>query len=232
MVQESILDVFTIFLNRHYELSHLVRGLFQVVYKRIEQNVNSKLQEICKIFALPEQSADGLRKFFLKLLQDQCKILFPCPEIESVKIDYYDAVKDFIEEDSIKDFEDMVEMNEFSDFVKSVHSLCVFMLLSEPALTVPFVEQLDYRVFKNEDYYCIDGFPKNSLPCVVILPPAMRHNFAYQGLKPAILILSRDVAQLTPEEQTMKTEKIKSSLILKEVQPMIPSVSQADQETH
>ncbi len=213
LVQESILDVFTIFFDRHFELFHLVRCLFQVVYKRIEDSINDKLKEICRIFALPEQSADGLRKGFLKLLQDQCKVLFPCPEIESIKRDYYDKVKEFLEDDSSKDYEEMAEMSEFEEFVKSVHGLCVYMLLSEPPLIVPFTEYLDYKVFKTEDFYCIDGFPKNSLPCVVILPPAMRNNFAYQGLKPAILILSRDVNHMSHEEQLMKTGRIKSQIL-------------------
>lgn len=49
------------------------------------------------------------------------------------------------------------------------------MILTDVTLEVTFSEHLDYRVYdKPDDFYCIDGFPKNSPPCVVIVPPVMR----------------------------------------------------------
>lgn len=41
------------------------------------------------------------------------------------------------------------------------------------------VDQFDFRHYKKTDYYCVDGFPKEDLPCVVVLPPPMRGKFVY-----------------------------------------------------
>ena len=45
-------------------------------------------------------------------------------------------------------------------------------------------------MFNKNDYYCIDGFPKEGYPCVVVLPPPYRQGYVYQGIKPAVIVLS------------------------------------------
>jgi hypothetical protein len=42
-------------------------------------------------------------------------------------------------------------------------------------------------MYNKNDYYCIDGFPQDGFPCVVVLPPPYRSGYVYQGIKPAIL---------------------------------------------
>jgi hypothetical protein len=46
-------------------------------------------------------------------------------------------------------------------------------------------------MFNKNDYYCIDGFPKEGYPCVVVLPPPYRQGYVYQGIKPAVIVLSK-----------------------------------------
>jgi hypothetical protein len=50
-------------------------------------------------------------------------------------------------------------------------------------------DKYDYWMFNKLDYYCIDGFPKEGAPCVVVLPPPYRQGYVYQGIKPAVIVL-------------------------------------------
>ena len=54
------------------------------------------------------------------------------------------------------------------------------------------LEKYDFWMFNKNDYYCIDGFPKEGYPCVVVLPPPFRQGQVYQGIKPAVIVLLED----------------------------------------
>ena len=47
-------------------------------------------------------------------------------------------------------------------------------------------------MFNKNDYYCIDGFPKEGYPCVVVLPPPYRQGYVYQNIKPAVIVLAEN----------------------------------------
>ena len=54
----------------------------------------------------------------------------------------------------------------------------------------PYLEKFEFWMYNKTDYYCIDGFPKEGNPCVVVLPPPYRQGYVYQGIKPAVIVLS------------------------------------------
>lgn len=56
------------------------------------------------------------------------------------------------------------------------------------------VEKFEFWMFNKNDYYCIDGFPKEGYPCVVVLPPPFRQGYVYQGIKPAVIVLDDESA--------------------------------------
>jgi hypothetical protein len=39
---------------------------------------------------------------------------------------------------------------------------------------VALTDKYEFWMFNKNDYYCIDGFPKEGYPCVVVLPPPFR----------------------------------------------------------
>lgn len=98
------------------------------------------------------------------------------------------------------------------------------MVLSDPPIemqlqAVPSSSPEDFTAFEfwmynKNDYYCIDGFPKEGLPCVVVMPPPYRQGFVYQGIKPAVIVLtesdcSQEVRDHVREKQEALLEKIK-----------------------
>ena len=54
------------------------------------------------------------------------------------------------------------------------------------------LDSYEFWMYNKTDYYCIDGFPREGNPCVVVLPPPYRQGYVYQGIKPAVIVLSEN----------------------------------------
>lgn len=57
---------------------------------------------------------------------------------------------------------------EFRDFASTLIKIILHMELSEPSIEFWSTEKLIYKKFRKSDFYCIDGFPKDDLPCVIV----------------------------------------------------------------
>jgi len=55
--------------------------------------------------------------------------------------------------------------------------------------------------FTKNEYYNIDGFGKEGMKCLVILPTIMRKQQPFNGLKQSILILPPDFDKITLDMQ-------------------------------
>jgi hypothetical protein len=66
-------------------------------------------------------------------------------------------------------------------------------------------------MFNKNDYYCIDGFPKEGYPCVVVLPPPYRQGYVYQGIKPAVIVLD------DPSDELMNHVRVKQEELLEKL---------------
>lgn len=67
------------------------------------------------------------------------------------------------------------------------------MLLHDPPLRVPVDNfknrKYDYKLFKKNEFNCIDGFAKDKAISLIILPAVSRNNYNYNGIKPSVIIL-------------------------------------------
>ena len=66
-------------------------------------------------------------------------------------------------------------------------------------------------MYNKNDYYCIDGFPREGNPCVVVLPPPYRSGYVYQGIKPAVIVLT-DSTDEVKEHVRIRQEEIVEKL--------------------
>lgn len=108
------------------------------------------------------------------------------------------------DEDAADMFEDNVGTPDFIRFVQAIIKLQLHMVLNEPPIELSMlsckqrdekaelVQKYEFWMFNKNDYYCIDGFPREGYPCVVVLPPPYRQGYVYQGIKPAVIVLSAD----------------------------------------
>lgn len=121
--------------------------------------------------------------------------------------------------------EEALNGDDFKNFVKSLHKIVLHISLSDPPITldlIPHEERLkkteifdkyEFKKFKKQELFCIDGFPKEDLPAVVVYPPPMKGKYVYQGIKPSVITLpdAEDdiveyVSNLKEEEKLQKTK--------------------------
>jgi len=93
-------------------------------------------------------------------------------------------------------------------------------------------ERFDYWMYNKNDYYCIDGFPQDGDPCVVVLPPPFRQGFVYQGIKPAVLPVDNCPERVLlhvrqKQEELLEKLKLKRQQSVEEDKPVEPSIVQA-----
>ena len=136
------------------------------------------------------------------------------------EVDEDQAIKDLIEQvykprvlgliestndgEYLEDFEETINSEELINFVKVVMDLTLHMVLNDPPIKLELVpletrkakanvlEKFEFWMYSKQDYYCIDGFPTEGMPGVVVLPPPYRAGYVYQGLKPAVIVLNDD----------------------------------------
>ena len=129
----------------------------------------------------------------------------------------------FTTDDRIDLLDDNITSDDFLNFVRAVVKLQLHMVLSDPPLEMqlltvaaalncePDLQKYEYWMFNKSDYYCIDGFPKEGNPCLVILPPPFRSGFVYQGIKPAVIVLSE------AGEEVREHVRVKQELVLEKM---------------
>ncbi len=85
------------------------------------------------------------------------------------------------------DFEENVSAPDFKRFVRAILKLSLHMVLNDPPIQMSMegwearttkeslTDKYEFWMFNKNDYYCIDGFPKEGYPCVVVLPLLLIH---------------------------------------------------------
>ncbi len=91
---------------------------------------------------------------------------------------------------------DLFESEEFDTVISKLFTTCIYLNLHEPSLTIPIqpaaTRTFDYCSLRKKEVYVVDGFVKEGAECIVVLPPVMRNNFPFNGIKPSILILQSE----------------------------------------
>ena len=88
---------------------------------------------------------------------------------------------------------------------------------SERVQKAELTEKYDFWMFNKNDYYCIDGFPKEGYPCVVVLPPPYRQGYVYQGIKPAVIVLADNGGGEDMGENLMEHVHLKQQAVLEKL---------------
>ena len=67
------------------------------------------------------------------------------------------------------------------------------MVLNKPQIELQnSSENFIYKNFKKKEYYCLDGFPKENNPCIIVMQPPKRDNYVFMGIKPSVLVLAKE----------------------------------------
>jgi len=87
--------------------------------------------------------------------------------------------------------DDNLFSQDFKKFFRAVMRLCLHMSLNDPPIKVQqlsiqdrnakseLIHKFDFWMYNKNDYYCIDGFPKEGNPCAIVLQPPYRAGYVY-----------------------------------------------------
>ena len=85
------------------------------------------------------------------------------------------------------------------------------MQLSTPPLKIPLNDFLsrkfEYVYFRKNEFLCMDGFAKEKALSLVIMPAVMRGHFPYNGIKPAVLIVDKELEKPEMRELAEKEQE-------------------------
>ncbi len=131
-----------------------------------------------------------------------------------------DVIYNEFSQEKLNFIEEDVNSKYFNEFSLSALKLCLYMHLHEPKLifNLPscFKEnknikrKLIFHYYKKDEFINIEGFPKEKSCCVLILPsPLLRSNYSYQGIKPAVYIVTEPTKEIINECELSYKEKEK-----------------------
>ena len=97
--------------------------------------------------------------------------------------------------ENIKILENKIKGKNFDGIIKNFFTICLYMLLHEPPLNFNIEKyskrKLIYYFYNKKDYINVEGFGYDKSPCILILqPPLLKNKYPFNGLKPAVYILS------------------------------------------
>ena len=205
MIQENVLDLFSDFLNSHKNFVQLVQVLIKVVLEEENKAIDDKVRAVLDLLGCGVSNYENIKKCLLRLFQDHSATAFAVKLLDGVKEKYLQRVPEELKKDAKK----IVEMEEFEYFLLNMHKIALHMLLNDPKLEIPFTQGLEYVVLnKPDEFYCIDGFPHGAPQAVVVVPSVVRNNYPYNGIKPSVLIVSKnDLDGVNHKKEYQKIEK-------------------------
>jgi len=232
LVKVLILDAFPDFMDKFQLLVPMAQEILILLIESIKEQRDQKLASIAELMNVKEDEdalnhldvkTKGIfQEYSLKVFQftdefythlvfeqylPRCKII-----IENYEDDEDD--EDDEDEDYMEMLDEAVNSDDFKVFVKALHKIVLHIGLSDPPITLDLVtheerlkregilEQYEFKKFHKTNLFCIDGFPKEGLPAVVVYPPPMKGKYVYQGIKSSVITL--------PEADDTIVEYIKS----------------------
>jgi len=169
-----------------------------VLNQQIKEMQSSVLEDICKALKLGDDPAvkDHLEVKFQSVFQEYSLCIFKLEDsqIEAIVSEKYlprATALLGVDEEAVEMLDDNAKSPDFSRFVRAAFKLNLHMFLNDPPISMgvqphsqrvekqSLIEQFEFWMYNKNDYYCIDGFPKEGNPCVVVLPPPYRAGYVY-----------------------------------------------------
>lgn len=208
LIQETILDLFSPFLDSYKDLATFAQELIKLILNEVSICIDEKVIQVMKILGCGHEKMENIKKYLLRMFQDHYLTAFPTVSIEGIKEKYVQRLPVLMKNEGKK----ICESSDFLSFVNTMHKLSLHMLLNDPKLEILFQSPPDIvKIEKPEDFCCIDGFPHNQPEAAVIVPCVMRHNYPYAGIKPSVLILNEDMKNNPTKFLEKSQEIIKAS---------------------
>ena len=216
LIKTELLEAFDSYINDYVTVSNLSQDLFLITYKQTEELIHKKINSILDCLNIKNTSNEQMNKIiskFLPFFQEHLFEIFNVSnEIESnIKTELLNIASTYKIKIDIQQLSDEINKDQFKMLLSSFFSVSLYMLLHDPILTLsisPYQQRTnEYMYYSKKDMIIIEGFPNESTPCMLILPPPMlRKKFPFNGMKPAYYALSDSDQSILNECERKKKE--------------------------
>ena len=216
LIKTELLEAFDSYINDYVTVSNLSQDLFLITYKQTEELIHKKINSILDCLNIKNTSNEQMNKIiskFIPFFQEQPFEIFNVSnEIESnIKTELLNIASTYKIKIDIQQLSDEINKDQFKMLLSSFFSVSLYMLLHDPILTLsisPYQQRTnEYMYYSKKDMIIIEGFPNESTPCMLILPPPMlRKKFPFNGMKPAYYALNDSDQSILNECERKKKE--------------------------
>lgn len=237
LLTEQILDAFPDFLGDFRRMTVLTQQLFKDVRALIIDTKRLKLEQLSAVLFGASETSPELEQRLQTVFKDQAQAIFKFSDDQLSRF-----IQDKYRLSCLPQFSDCALLDEaiatpdFAAFTRAVVQLQLHMVLSDPPVELQLQatveadneqDRYEFWMYNKNDYYCIDGFPKEGLPCVVVMPPPYRQGFVYQGIKPAVIVLSgKDCTDELKDHVRVKQERLLDKIKQKRANSLAPPVEE------
>eukprot|EP00826_Nyctotherus_ovalis_P003330 TRINITY_DN10676_c0_g3_i5.p1 TRINITY_DN10676_c0_g3~~TRINITY_DN10676_c0_g3_i5.p1 ORF type:complete len:431 (+),score=102.85 TRINITY_DN10676_c0_g3_i5:350-1642(+) len=193
MITEHFADAFSDFFADHSLLIRLVKSTFEAVKAALTEARQDVTNTITSALHLPINSHEAFSAQYLApIFQEFALNAF---EFTEERYNLISTKLEEILEDTSQEVKTWLDSADLKKFLSILHRLYLHMELSEPKIELEAAKEGNYEKYRKEVYHCLDGFPKEGVKCVVVVPVPKKQGQAYQGIKAAIVMVSDAVSE-------------------------------------
>lgn len=188
MITEHFADAFSDFFTDHPLLIRLVRSTFEAVKTALTEARQDMTNTITSALHLPANSHEAFSaQYLVPIFQEFALNAFEFTE------ERYNSILAKLRgafEDTPQEVRAWLDSADLRKFLGALHRLHLHMELSEPKIELEAAKEGRCEKYRKEAYHCLDGFPKEGVKCVVVVPAPKKQGQSYQGIKAAIVMVS------------------------------------------
>jgi hypothetical protein len=220
LIKDLLSSLFCNFLENPLIYVNLIQDLLKLIEDFVEAQIKTKTLLLCEKLNLKEKQ-DSVYKNLINLYQDYHSLIFQLTPVEIALItaDFktkaleilnfpYNSFERNCDTSEIiheipkivngeSEIVVLLENPDFARLITLYHSLSLYMKLNEPPLKTSLEDfkkrAFCYVLFRKSEFYCIDGFVKENGGAIIVVPAVKRGNFIYNGMKPAVLMLGKEI---------------------------------------
>ena len=203
VINTELIDLFDFCIKDYILISNLCQDILLLVYEESKIIIERKFCDILKCLNLDNKSKDKKNSIYTKFLpffQENFNDIFLLVD-SSLNILHKKLTLVITEYqfESNNNFQLMIQKKinggYFDNLLKSFYKISIYMLLHDPILTFDLVKYPNrkqiYCYYKKKQHINLEGFGGDNSPCIILLPPPLLKNkFPFNGLRPAVYIIS------------------------------------------
>jgi hypothetical protein len=196
---KNISDCFIDFYDLPEISFHLIQELLLICSENFKIQAKQIVDSVVKILHLNKETFKYLEISLRGVFQEYFIQIF---ENEERREEFFRKTKksftDFIDQKfpdlgKVDEVDDLISGRSFKELIGIIKKILLYIDFHEPPLKLKLERceerKIEIKKFKNSDCVCVEGIIKDAKNCLILLhPPLLKNGFAFQGLKPVVIV--------------------------------------------